>query len=96
MFKIRNLRLKWLGRDSILVAPLIIDLVRIMDFVLRRREYDIQSQLVIYFKHPLGTSARDFFDQYMLLKNYYAGIEELLMEPDTHRQMENQPVALEV
>ena len=89
-------KINWLGRDSILAAPLIVDLVRLMEFALRREEYGIQSQLAIYFKHPLGASARGFFDQYLLLKEYYAGIQEPIMESGIDRQVSKQPVALEV
>ena len=89
-------KINWLGRDSILAAPLIIDLVRLMEFALRKGEYGIQSQLAIYFKHPLGASARGFFDQYMLLKNYYSGIQEPIVESGIDRQVSKQPVALAV
>ncbi|MCF6154490.1 MAG: hypothetical protein E3K36_04395 [Candidatus Brocadia sp.] len=88
-------KINWLGRDSILAAPLIIDLVRLMEFALRRGECGIQSQLAIYFKHPLGTSARGFSDQYMLLKNYYACIEEPIPEHSNSRLREKS-VALEI
>ncbi len=71
-----SMKINWLGRDSILAAPLILDLVRLLEFALRRGEHGIQPQLAIYFKHPLGTSARGFFDQYMLLKNYYSAIKD--------------------
>ncbi|MBM4066383.1 MAG: myo-inositol-1-phosphate synthase [Planctomycetes bacterium] len=89
-------KINWLGRDSILAAPLIIDLIRLMEFALRRGDYGIQSQLAIYFKHPLGASARGFFDQYMLLKEYYAGIQDPIMESGIDRQESKQPVSLEV
>ena len=88
-------KINWLGRDSILAAPLIIDLVRLLEFALRKGDYGIQPQLAIYFKHPLGTSTRGFFDQYMLLKNYYAGIEEPIPELSNNRLREKS-VALEI
>mgnify|MGYP001603530873 FL=1 len=91
-----SVKINWLGRDSILAAPLIIDLSRLMELALRRGDDGIQSQLAIYFKHPLGASARGFFDQYMLLKNYYSGIKEPIMESGINRQVSKQPVALEV
>lgn len=56
-----------------------------MPFALRKGECGIQSQLAIYFKHPLGTSIRGFFDQYMLLENYYSGVKDPLQE-DSHKQ----------
>ena len=89
-----SVKINWLGRDSILAAPLIIDLARLMEFSLRRGDYGIQSQLAIYFKHPLGASARGFFDQYMLLKNYYSGLKELLPETNSNRQAGKQPEVL--
>ncbi|MDR4508313.1 MAG: inositol-3-phosphate synthase [Candidatus Brocadiaceae bacterium] len=73
-----SVKINWLGRDSIPAAPLIVDLVRLMEFALRSGEYGIQPQLAIYFKHPLDTSARGFFDQYMLMENYYSDIKILL------------------
>ncbi|MCF6159298.1 MAG: myo-inositol-1-phosphate synthase [wastewater metagenome] len=78
-------KINWLGRDSILASPLIIDLVRLLEFALRRGDYGIQPQLAIYFKHPLNTSARGFFDQYTLLKNYYSEIEEPVPVPHKNR-----------
>lgn len=86
-----SVKINWLGRDSILAAPLVIDLVRLMEFALRSEEYGIQSQLAIYFKHPLGTSARGFFDQYLLLKSYYSAFKQPFRETVTE-QFESKPV----
>ncbi len=77
-----SMKINWLGRDSILAAPLILDLVRLLEFALRRGEYGIQPQLAIYFKHPLGTFTRGFFDQYMLLENYYTNIKDQALEAE--------------
>lgn len=80
-----SVKINWLGRDSILAAPLILDLVRLLEYALRCGEYGIQSQLALYFKHPLGSSARGFFDQYMLLENYYSGTKESIPENNGNR-----------
>lgn len=88
-------KINWLGRDSVLAAPLIIDLVRLLEFALRKGDYGIQSQLAIYFKHPLGTSARGFFDQYMLLRNYYSEGKESLIEPGSD-QLRKKSMVLEI
>lgn len=69
-----SLKIDWLGKDSILAAPLVLDLIRLMEFSLRRRYFGLQSQLAIYFKHPLGTMERAFFKQYDLLVSFYEGV----------------------
>lgn len=91
-----SVKINWLGRDSILAAPLIIDLVRLMEFAVRQGEYGIQSQLAIYFKHPLGTSVRGFFDQYTLLENYYSSVKKPLLELGDNRTVRKEPVVLGV
>jgi len=48
-----SFKINWLGRDSILAAPLVIDLVKHLDFAKRNGFKGIQEQLAIYFKHPL-------------------------------------------
>jgi myo-inositol-1-phosphate synthase len=48
-----SFKINWLGRDSILAAPLVIDLIKHMEFSKRNNLKGIQEQLAIYFKHPL-------------------------------------------
>ncbi|MCF6148037.1 MAG: inositol-3-phosphate synthase [Candidatus Kuenenia sp.] len=91
-----SVKINWLGRDSILAAPLIIDLVRLMEFALRSGEYGIQSQLAIYFKHPLNATARGFYDQYMLLQNYYSGMKRAVLKSANERCANMQPEPLNV
>lgn len=65
------LKINWLGKDSILAAPLIIDLIRLLEYSHRIGESGIQKQLSIYFKHPIGTQIKGFFDQYKIFESYY-------------------------
>lgn len=66
-----SVKINWLGRDSILAAPLILDLIRLTEYAQRKGEKGIQSQLAMYFKNPLETEARGFYDQYKLFVDYY-------------------------
>jgi len=91
-----QVKINWLGRDSILASPLVIDLVRLMDFALQHGEYGIQPQLAIYFKHPLNTSARGFFDQYQLFENYYTGMKKPALETTNEQHVERQQEPLVV
>lgn len=70
-----SVKINWLGRDSILAAPLILDLIRLLEYAQRKGEKGIQSHLAMYFKNPLGTKARGFFDQYTLFVDYYRSPE---------------------
>ena len=67
-----QMKISWLGRDSILAAPLIIDLCRLMDFSFNNSLFGIQSQLSLFFKHPIEPCAFDFFSQYEYLKAFYS------------------------
>ncbi|ODS30350.1 MAG: Inositol-3-phosphate synthase, partial [Candidatus Scalindua rubra] len=60
-----SVKINWLGRDSILAAPLILDLIKLVEYAQRIGEKGIQPHLALFFKNPLGTKARGFFDQYM-------------------------------
>nr|MBC8554266.1 inositol-3-phosphate synthase [Candidatus Brocadiales bacterium] len=66
-----SVKINWLGRDSILAAPLILDLIRLVEYAQRKGEKGIQSHLAMYFKNPLGTKARGFYDQYKVFVDYY-------------------------
>lgn len=62
------------GRDSILAAPLILDLIKLVEYAQRIGGKGIQSHLALFFKNPLGTKARGFFDQYRLFVDYYESL----------------------
>ncbi|MBI4834195.1 MAG: inositol-3-phosphate synthase [Planctomycetes bacterium] len=60
----------WQGCDSMLAAPLVIDLIRLVDLAHRRKESGILSHLGLFFKQPLGTDVSDLHQQWHLLEEY--------------------------
>jgi len=62
----------WQGCDSILAAPLAIDLVRFADLALRRQEAGPLRHLASFYKSPVGTTEHDLHSQFALLDDYVA------------------------
>jgi myo-inositol-1-phosphate synthase len=60
----------WQGCDSLLAAPLVIDLARLTLLAQRRGESGVLTHLACFFKSPLGVREHDFFKQYALLEEY--------------------------
>ncbi len=69
-----NLKINWVGKDSVLASPLILDLVRLMEFSKRLGLTGMQSQLGLFFKNPLGTDERRFFNLYEKFIKFYENI----------------------
>ncbi len=65
-----SLQFTWQGCDSILAAPLVLDLVRCLDLALRRSERGPQSHLSLFFKDPYGDTTQDLHRQFHLLADY--------------------------
>lgn len=63
----------WQGCDSILAAPLVIDLIRLSIFAQSRGEKGVLAQLACFYKAPMGTPVNDFFEQFDTLKAYVEG-----------------------
>ena len=57
----------WQGADSILAAPLVLDLVRLVDLALRRGEVGVLSHLAVFFKDPLRCAEHRLDRQFDLL-----------------------------
>src|SRR6185503_15130157 len=53
----------WQGCDAILAAPLVLDLIRLVDFAMRRGEHGAQAHLASFFKSPFGCEEHDFHAQ---------------------------------
>lgn len=68
-----QIKIDFLCRDSILAAPLVLDLVLFLDLAKRARMYGIQEWLSFYFKSPMTLPdlypEHDLFIQLMKLKN---------------------------
>lgn len=58
----------WQGCDSLLAAPLVIDLIRLTDCAYRRGDRGLLTFLASFFKSPLGTQQHDFSRQIQLLE----------------------------
>jgi myo-inositol-1-phosphate synthase len=62
-----TLQLTWQGCDSLLAAPLVLDLVRFVELAQREKQVGVLSYLGSFFKRPLGLSDHDFSRQFSLL-----------------------------
>jgi len=60
----------WQGCDSMLAAPLAIDLVRLADNSLRRGESGVMRHTGCFFKQPADGETHDFFAQSRMLMDY--------------------------
>jgi len=73
-----QLKINFLCKDSILAAPLVIDLVRLMDVAHRLGERGIQTQFSLFFKAPYHAegvrAVNDLFKQNALLQDWVAKV----------------------
>jgi myo-inositol-1-phosphate synthase len=65
-----SLQFTWQGCDSILAAPLVLDLARLALLSQRRGEVGVLKHLACFFKSPMGVSEHDFFKQFGMLAEY--------------------------
>ena len=65
-----QLKVNALYRDSILAAPMCLDLVRFMELAHRRGATGAQTWLSLFFKAPYVMRLHDFFRQEQLLYEY--------------------------
>jgi myo-inositol-1-phosphate synthase len=63
----------WQGCDSVLAAPLVIDLARLALLAQRRGEIGVMAHLACFFKSPMGTKEQDFFRQWAAFDAYARG-----------------------
>jgi myo-inositol-1-phosphate synthase len=64
------LQFTWQGCDSILAAPLVLDLARLTLFAHRRGEVGVLHHLACFFKNPMGVAEHDFFKEFAMLEQY--------------------------
>jgi myo-inositol-1-phosphate synthase len=69
-----QLKVNFLCKDSILAAPLVIDMVRLMDVAKRHGEKGLQRQMSVFFKAPYHTEGErpvhDLFKQFDMLQKW--------------------------
>lgn len=63
-----SMQFTWMGVDSALAAPLVLDLVRLLDLARRRGERGQQPQLGVFFKSPAGGGPHDLHRQMQALE----------------------------
>ena len=65
-----SLQFTWQGCDSILAAPLVLDLARFAAVAKARGEAGPMRHLASFFKNPLHVQEHDLFRQYAVLLDY--------------------------
>ncbi len=68
-----QIKVNFLCRDSILAAPLAIEIARLLDLAKQRGEKGIQEQLAMFFKLPMtkkGKPVNAFFEQEKILSEW--------------------------
>jgi myo-inositol-1-phosphate synthase len=65
-----TLQFTWQGCDSILAAPLVLDLVRLIERARRDGEYGAIEWLACFFKSPLNVTEQDFSKQVAMLDGW--------------------------
>jgi myo-inositol-1-phosphate synthase len=65
-----SMQFTWQGCDSLLAAPLVLDLVRLSDLALRRGECGPLLHTACFFKDPIGVAEQNLSAQFQLLLDY--------------------------
>jgi myo-inositol-1-phosphate synthase len=76
-----GLQFIWQGCDSILAAPLVLDLARLGLLAQRHGESGIMRHLACFFKSPMGVQEHNFFTQFAMLEQYVQSITKREMPP---------------
>jgi myo-inositol-1-phosphate synthase len=76
-----TLQFTWQGCDSILAAPLVLDLVRLIERASRAGEYGAIEWLACFFKSPLNVAEQDFSKQVAMLDAWARSHAELAASP---------------
>jgi myo-inositol-1-phosphate synthase len=70
-----SLQFIWQGCDAILAAPLVLDLVRLMDLAWRRGERGLRPELAAFFKSPIGGAEHGLVRQMDALQAWVARMQ---------------------
>lgn len=71
-----TLQFTWQGCDSLLAAPLAIDLARLADLEKQRGKAGLMRHLAPFFKGPEGVEENDYFKQFSMLVDYLSQYEK--------------------
>ena len=69
-----TMQFTWQGCDSLLAAPLVIDLVRLTERAYRHGDRGLLTFLASFFKSPLGSNEHNFAKQFQMLEVWVAGV----------------------
>ncbi len=65
-----TMQFTWQGCDSILAAPLVLDMIRLSEFAARQGESGPMYHLAAYFKNPIDCDELALYPQFQLLLEY--------------------------
>ncbi len=65
-----SMQFVWQGHDSLLAAPLVLDLVRFLDFAAGNGESGVLPHLACFFKSPIDVREQNLHLQYRMLLDY--------------------------
>lgn len=89
-----QIKINFLCRDSILAAPLVLDLILFMDLARNKKMAGVQDWLSFYFKSPMHSAGQvpehDLFIQLMKLKNTLRNM--MGEKPITHLEKEDEEI----
>lgn len=68
-----SMQFTWQGCDSILAAPLVLDLIRLSEFAFRHGESGPMHHLCCFFKSPIGIKEMALYPQFSQLLAYASG-----------------------
>jgi myo-inositol-1-phosphate synthase len=72
-----TMQFTWQGCDSLLAAPLVLDLVRFTERAWRAGDTGLLTFLASFFKSPLGVAEHDFARQYQMLEAWADRVAEV-------------------
>jgi myo-inositol-1-phosphate synthase len=70
-----TMQFTWQGCDSVLAAPLVLDLVRLTELARRRGQTGTLGFLASFFKTPLGVEEHRFDRQFQMLEDWAGGMQ---------------------
>ena len=65
-----SMKINWIGEDSILAAPLVVDIARLLWYTQEREDYGVAKHLSSFFKDPINNNDHNFNNQIQLLLDY--------------------------
>ncbi|HEY3998635.1 MAG TPA: inositol-3-phosphate synthase [Candidatus Xenobia bacterium] len=80
-----RMQFTWEGCDSILAAPLVIDLIRLVQFTKHLGLPGLQKQLGLFFKSPMGSDVVNLFEQYEHLRQWVDKVKTGAVAKETAR-----------